>query len=756
MQNNEITLKNLIDEKKRIVVPTIQRDYAEGRSTAKVETIREGLLNAMLDTISGRRDKLKLDFIYGYERNGKIELLDGQQRITTLFLMYWFFLPADQQAELKIGEDSILTYEVRKTAEDFCRKLVNHSARNLLEAYNKYKSIEGSTEDRFDDFIMARGWFSWSWRYDPTVRSMLVVINELATIVQKNEGNRFSDVDKCYQNLEHIVFEFLDLGEFNMGEELYVKMNARGKDLSSFDILKSLLEEEMQKQLCSNKLQINWRERMDICWIDYFWQAFRKKQVESAELVQEIEEQYKKFLLILIGYELYLENIMPVEECFDFDKSIFKYEKIANKERNINFERLMDWFDSILFEEGEEWNDVTSLLDFDWDKNNKRSLIELTLENCTNDRLVFCYAVIKFCEKNSAKKIYNDTAIKNNFIGWMRFVRNIWLIENGGSSRINDIEDVGNAITCINEMIDSWRRGDIYSFIKQRTDKERKSFSAVSLREEKIKAELISDPINGVKWKEKIIQAENHGYFWGQIICLLEWARKDFTYDIDLFETYYHKFCEIIPDTGEISDENKYLFYRAMLAASDYSEITFHNTLLTFDKDRDFSLKNYLRNEWPEGIVGERVKDLLDIWSQNYPKQTTFKGFAQKFIDDKKCITDWRSLLLQREDCVPILCNFSKWMRFKQEDNIVYILGKNSKRKKEYFLAYLTGKLKNISYNDENDAKTVSFNVTDECQYQIETNGFQKYTVMKNESIQEKDIPYDKVCEFLCHEELLS
>ena len=755
MQNNEITLKNLIDEKKRIVVPTIQRDYAEGRSTAKVETIREGLLNAMLDTISGRRDKLKLDFIYGYERNGKIELLDGQQRITTLFLLYWFFLPEDKQDELKIGEDSILTYEVRKTAEDFCRKLVNHSAKNLLESYNSIEGAEG-----FDDFIMDRGWFYWSWRYDPTVRSMLVVLNELATIVQKSEDDRFSDANKCYQNLEHIVFDFLDLGEFNMGEELYVKMNARGKDLSSFDILKSFLEEEMQKQKCSNVIQIEWRKRMDIRWIDYFWQAFRKKRVESAELVQEIEEQYKKFLLILIGYELYLENIMPVEECFDFDKSIFRYEKIANEKR-INFEKLMKWFDSILFEADGKWNDVTSLLDFDWGKNDKHSLIDLTLENCTNDRLVFCYAVIKFCERNSAEKIYNDPVIKNNFIGWMRFVRNIWLIENGGSSRINDIKDVGNAITCINEMVGRWRSGDIYSFIMHRTDEERKSFSAVSLREEKIKAELISDTINGAEWKEKIIQAENHGYLWGQIICLLDWARKDSTYDIGLFEIYYQKFCEIIPDTGEISDENKFLFYRAMLAASDYSEITFHNTLLTFDKDRDYSLKNYLRKEWPEGIgiVCKCVKDLLDIWSQHYSAQTTFKGFAQKFINDKKdgiTKTDWRSILLQREDCVPLLCNFSKWMRFKKEDNVVYILGKNSKRKKEYFLAYLIGKLKNISYNDENDAKTVSFSANGESQYKIDANGFQKYTVMKNESIQEKDIPYDKVCEFLCHEELLS
>lgn len=753
MQSNEITLKKLIDEKKKIVVPTIQRDYAEGRSTAKVEAIREGLLNAMLDTISGQRDKLKLDFIYGYERNSKIELLDGQQRITTLFLMYWFFLPADKQDELKIGEDSILTYEVRKTAEDFCRKLVNHSASNLLKTY---KSTEGSEKCRFDDFIMDRGWFYWSWRYDPTVRSMLVVINELASIVLKNEDNRFSDVNKCYQNLENIVFDFLDLGKFNMGEELYVKMNARGKDLSSFDILKSLLEEEMQKQLCSSKLQIEWRERMDIRWIDYFWQAFRKKQVESAELVLEIEEQYKKFLLILIGYELYIEKIMPVEECFDFDKSIYKYEKIANKERNIDFKRLMNWFDSILFEEDEKWNDVTSLLDFDWVKNDKRSLIELTLENCTNDRLVFCYAVIKFCERIPAQEFYNNTAIKNDFIGWMRFVRNIWLIENGGTSRINDIEDVGDAIKCIDEMFDRWKDEDIYSFIMQRTDEERKSFSAVSLKEEKIKAKLVKDSENGEKWKEKIIQAENHGYLWGQIICLLEWARKDSTYDINLFENYYQKFCEIIQDTGEISDENKFLFYRAMLAASDYSEKTFHNTLLTFDKDRDFSLKNYLRNEWSEGVVGKRVKDLLDIWSQNYSAEITFKDFAQKFISDKKeNITDWRRLLLQMENCVPVLCNFSKWMRFKQEDNVVYILGKNSKRKKEYFLAYLIGKLKNISYNDENDAKTVSFSVNDEYQYKIETNGFQKYTVIKNDSMQ-KDVSYDEVWRLFCDKGLLS
>ena len=166
-----------------------------------------------------------------------------------------------------------------------------------------------------------------------------------------------------------------------------------------------------------------------------------------------------------------------------------------------------------------------------------------------------------------------------------------------------------------------------------------------------------------------------------------------------------------------------------------------------------------MRNEWSDGIVGKCVKDLLDKWSQDYSEQTTFKGFAQKFIDDnKECITktDWRSLLLQREDCVPVLCNFSKWMRFKKEDNVVYILGKNSKRKKEYFLAYLIGKLKNISYNDENDAKTVSFSANGEYKYKIEANGFQKYTVMKNESIQEKDIPYDKVCEFLCYEELLS
>ena len=89
-------------------IPKIQRDYAEGRNTEMIERKRHNLLNDMLDVIYGYRKALSFDFIYGYMINngetisegwqdaGKypniaFEPLDGQQRLTTLFLLYWLF-----------------------------------------------------------------------------------------------------------------------------------------------------------------------------------------------------------------------------------------------------------------------------------------------------------------------------------------------------------------------------------------------------------------------------------------------------------------------------------------------------------------------------------------------------------------------------------------------------------------------------------------------------------------------------------------
>ena len=70
-----------------VIIPIIQRDYAQGRKSA--ETIRNRFLQVLYEAIAEGR-KTTLDFIYGNVENGKLIPLDGQQRLTTLFLLHYY------------------------------------------------------------------------------------------------------------------------------------------------------------------------------------------------------------------------------------------------------------------------------------------------------------------------------------------------------------------------------------------------------------------------------------------------------------------------------------------------------------------------------------------------------------------------------------------------------------------------------------------------------------------------------------------
>lgn len=69
----------------KVKIPILQRDYAQGReeNTSICENFLKTLKNSIL------HDKtINLDFIYGNVDNGVFLPLDGQQRLTTLFLLH--------------------------------------------------------------------------------------------------------------------------------------------------------------------------------------------------------------------------------------------------------------------------------------------------------------------------------------------------------------------------------------------------------------------------------------------------------------------------------------------------------------------------------------------------------------------------------------------------------------------------------------------------------------------------------------------
>ncbi len=76
-----------------VEVPLIQRDYAQGREAEK--DVRDDFLGALYDAMvpatGADKPPLNLDFVYGStEGTGSSRFLplDGQQRLTTLFLLH--------------------------------------------------------------------------------------------------------------------------------------------------------------------------------------------------------------------------------------------------------------------------------------------------------------------------------------------------------------------------------------------------------------------------------------------------------------------------------------------------------------------------------------------------------------------------------------------------------------------------------------------------------------------------------------------
>ena len=199
-----------------IRIPKIQRDYAQGRRNDSVDDIRNKFVDSLVDAVRNGTS-MEMDFIYGSNEKDCFEPLDGQQRLTTMFLLHWMLgVPLYNEDT----EQSVLSYETRNTSKEFTYELVRHKAAiyqkeienkkeakklSVLEATEGIKDLETKFEDKsskeylesrkaalirlnkaenihvpsLSELIQSRDWFDYLWKYDPTIQSMLVMIDTI-------------------------------------------------------------------------------------------------------------------------------------------------------------------------------------------------------------------------------------------------------------------------------------------------------------------------------------------------------------------------------------------------------------------------------------------------------------------------------------------------------------------------------------------------------------------------------------------------
>lgn len=613
-----------------IEIPTIQRDYTYGREGA--QEISTKLIHSILNSLQKEESTLHLDFVYGkklgienftalernkssidtlllslknYAENLNIAVdfnthqkqssaaevitfipLDGQQRLTTLFLIYWFVANELKNKDAK----KILQrfkYATRTSSREFLQFLTHQ------DNYFEYKgeALTNKIQNHEDFFT--------KWEKDPTVLSMLFVLNE----IQRQFEEKNLDAATVWKKLtreEIITFDFFDLDDFELTDELYLKMNARGKKLTHFENYKAWLQKSFTDQIEISE----WKKKLDLQWNDLFWN--QKSKDDS-----KIDTAYLQFFKnMFLGDYLLNEDISEKDENIDLLRLNAEFNPVSLFERNNNFQENISNYLEVLESVSQAnlntkinvlYNEIEDVSKFLFSKN-----VGLTWWHTT-----LYFAITRYIIKNK-----NNLSYLNE---WVRVISN--LIYN---TPIESPKLFIEAAQSILELLEKVGDSNVYEVIEKLNIADINFFNEKQKEEEILKAQkIVTEPNHN--WEELLISLEKHTYFYGQIGFIF---KLDESEEFVIFKENSLKALQIFSE--EVMKNSNYLLFRSFLTLGNCF-FKSGNTL-TYPSNIRGTLRN--RNEnWRRFIDAkfDYVKKLIEEIDINENIQTQLKDLITNY-----------------------------------------------------------------------------------------------------------------------------
>lgn len=586
-------------------IPIIQRDYAQGRSSA--HEVRKAFLTALLSYLQteGTHD---LDFVYGAVSESQDFLpLDGQQRLTTLFLLHWYLAQISDSSEVRVAYYNCMltsegqvrfSYETRPSAKDFCQALL---------AETRERRLELKREDTLSALIKELPWYFLSWDRDPSIMAMLTMLDDIHKVFYLERDGLAKLLD---QDNPRLSFQFLDLKGFGLTDDLYIKMNARGKSLTPIETFKANLEQYLRHELHDKQRAKTFADKMDGQWADLMWCYRDTQHPEHAN-----DRQWERVFQNLLSYSYALsEGVGPNRELSRLHRDFLSFN--AYKELGCINEKSLDFITSVLdilyngedkIHEwlGEEFRPYFSAEAY-WgsliEYQNKQETDNARNPDWTyNARLIF-YAYVAYLIKFQPKR--NNPADVQSLGEWMRVVHNLYRGEN---LQVDNEQDYVRALRGLRGMIEQGQ--PIYQLLGGGYSPD--GVAGWQIKEEQSKAKLLLS--DSATWWPLISRAELHKYFLGQIGFLLDFSDKNAC----AFERYEGLSSKIFAGGYDKRPREGYLLERAVLTKGDYVGLSDAKTkanLLSTDKGqniyRDYSWRRMLRSEDSE--ARRLFKVLLD------------------------------------------------------------------------------------------------------------------------------------------------
>ena len=629
----------------KVEIPMIQRDYAQGR---KSETeIRNRFLNAIFTTLCDKNQEfLEMDFIYGSfweseDKNANSFIpLDGQQRLTTLFLLYWYIGLNELDDEKWNQVRSVIskfTYETRISSRRFCENLVSaDTKKDIFEISQTSKQVKNQLLSKR---IKNLSWFYYSYEKDPTIKAMLNMLDAIDEKYKKVKQPLWSELKK-------LQFYVLPLNGFGLSEELYIKMNARGKQLTDFENLKADLVNWMkdeknkyfdvfQSELKNDDRKMPYylaiSQKIDNEWSRYFWNITRTFDVNAKDKKGELLYPEGKlvdplFIKVLCRFFTNKFILHSKIEATKIDKEDV-FETLIKEGRYQNFEvfqEILDteniipdfetFFDSI----SNNWETIKEEIQPNW-KEQRKYFYEDGITQ--SDRVIFL-AISLFLEKNN----YDS----EKFSQWMRIVWNI--VEN---TDIADIRSMIGVMKLIQEL--AKYSSKIYEFLADDNNTIDSSSSKVAVAEERQKAYFIAQKDSN--WENVFIEAERHPFFKGSISFLItdEMSINEFQQRNDTASKVFDK-----NGVNEGFRKNGHLLLRALISRfTDKSIIG--NNFIDQDENEHYLKKLLANNETVKNATREWFSlpfdDIKNTLFREIEKNSQILGWAENNDWERKRIT---------------------------------------------------------------------------------------------------------------------
>ena len=482
-----------------VQVPMIQRDYAQGRE--KEAAVRQRFLTALFGALTGGHP-LTLDFVYGsvqiLDEHSYFIPLDGQQRLTTLFLLNWYIgnreLSGDAKRELAARLRKF-SYATRSTARDFCEKLT---------------TVELAPTAQPGPTIRDLTWFYGSYAQDPTVQAMLRMLDAIHAEYRK------CGATSLYPALANLRFYVLPLDGFGLSDELYIKMNARGKQLTGFENFKADLlnwmrdeanpyraefDQPTQVTVQSMPYHLAFATKLDTTWTHLLWElGYKEGQLDTAYL-----RFWNRFLAAR-----YFSEPRPVPELVNRLTSLDREQEAAEYVGFAHYQPLFAKTGTIAAAErlldglvahypvirqliAETWGEQAA----DW---------HLLAQSVNQRQRLLFFAVMRYLDTPGFK----EESLRH----WLRVIWNISVDPQSADSMLLVMRIIERLAPGAHSIYDFLASNEGATIVRQA----RNSFLQAQLQEERQKADLI---LTDAAWEAALITAEKHGLFRGNIGFLL-------------------------------------------------------------------------------------------------------------------------------------------------------------------------------------------------------------------------------------------